>query len=59
MQQCSVQLLLFPEMSVILMVIFILGGEGYQLLLHPILSAGNVAENLSNGLEKILVLPKQ
>lgn len=35
------------------------GGKGYQLLLHPILSAGNVAENLSNGLEKILVIPKQ
>lgn len=53
------QLLLFPEMSLILMVVFLLGSEGYQLLLHPILSAGNVTENLSNGLEKILVLPKQ
>lgn len=59
MQQYSMQLLLFSEMSGILMVVFLLGGEGYQLLLHPVLSAGNAAENLSNGLEKILVLPKQ
>lgn len=62
MQQYSIQSLLFPEMSGILMIVcFFLGVgcEGYQLLLHPVLSAGNVAENLGNGLEKILVLPKQ
>lgn len=62
MQQYSIQSLLFPEMSGILMIVWFflgVGGEGYQLLLHPVLSAGNVAENLGNGLEKILVLPKQ
>lgn len=47
-------------MSVILTLAFIWGGgEGYQLLLHPLLSAGNVAEDLSDGLEKILVIPQQ
>lgn len=59
MQQYSMQLLLFPEMSLTLMVVLLFGGEGYQLLLHPVLPAGNAAENLSNGLEEILVLPKQ
>lgn len=59
MQQYPMQLLLFPEMSAVLMVVFLLGGEGYQLLLHPILPAGNAAEDLSNGLEEILVLPQQ
>lgn len=59
--RCNVflQLVLFPEVSIVLILIFIFWGEGYQLLLYTILSSGNVAKNPSNGLKKILVLPKQ